>query len=153
MMIPSQRSSFSSAEAAIAYAAPAGLTVHGARLAGGADEAAAGFRPSPSRGTPRPPATPPTARMDRADTCTGDRPTWIPYPGIYSAEAYLHPKQVLVDSALSPARKRNILLQWALDAYRTENEHAKGFPDERSRLHEVIDALLDLEEPQISAMS
>ena len=25
--------------------------------------------------------------------------------------------------------------------------------DERSRLHEVIDALLDLEEPQISAMS
>jgi hypothetical protein len=72
-------------------------------------------------------------------------------PEISPAEAYPHPNQVLVDNALSPTRKREILRQWALDAYRIENEHAK--PDNRSRLHEVIDALLDLEEPQISAMS
>ena len=56
-----------------------------------------------------------------------------------------------VDNALSTTRKRDILRQWALDAYRIESEHAK--PDNRSHLHEMIDALLDLEEPQISVTS
>jgi hypothetical protein len=43
---------------------------------------------------------------------------------------------VLLDSNLSPTRKRDILRRWALDAYQIETEHSKatcwrGFPISR----------------------
>jgi hypothetical protein len=76
-------------------------------------------------------------------------------PGAEPAESYVDPKQVLLDSNLSPTRKaRHPPSRWALDAYQIETEHSKGNLLVRpSRLQQVIDALLDLEEPQITAGS
>ncbi|MCP1972973.1 hypothetical protein AB7M56_006997 [Bradyrhizobium elkanii] len=47
-------------------------------------------------------------------------------PGAEPAESYADPKQVLLDSNLSPTRKRDILWRWALDAYQIETEYSKG---------------------------
>jgi hypothetical protein len=75
-------------------------------------------------------------------------------PGADPAEGYADPKQVLLDRNLSPTRKRDILRRWALDAYQIETEHSKGNLLARpSHLQKVIDALLDLKEPQITAGS
>ncbi|MET4842565.1 NADH dehydrogenase ubiquinone Fe-S protein 4 [Bradyrhizobium japonicum] len=75
-------------------------------------------------------------------------------PGAEPAESYADPQQVLLDSNLSPARKRDILRRWALHASKIETEHSKGnLLATPSHLQEVIDALLDLEEPQITAAS
>jgi hypothetical protein len=73
-------------------------------------------------------------------------------PGAEPGESYADPKQVLLDSNLSPKRKR-LLRRGALDAYQIETEHSKGNLLARpSHLQEVIDALLDLEEPQIAVV-
>jgi hypothetical protein len=75
-------------------------------------------------------------------------------PGIDPTEIYANPHDVLQDSKLSPSRKRDVLRRWALDAYQIEIEHSKGRSlAEPSKLQEVIDALLDLEEPQITPKS
>jgi len=75
-------------------------------------------------------------------------------PGIDAAASYLDPQDVLQDGNLSPERKRDVLRRWALDAYQIELEHSKGkLLDEPSRLQEVIEALLDLDEPHINAAS
>jgi hypothetical protein len=75
-------------------------------------------------------------------------------PGAEPAESYAGPKQVLLDGNLSPTRKRDILRHWALDAYQIETEHSKGnLPASPSHLQEVIDALLDLEDSQITPAS
>jgi hypothetical protein len=61
--------------------------------------------------------------------------------------AYANPKDVLADSALSRLEKRDVLQRWALDAYLIELALSKGRPvSHRSRLDEVIDALIDLDE-------
>jgi len=75
-------------------------------------------------------------------------------PGADPTSSYADPQQVLLDSNLPPTRKRDILRRWALDAYQIETEHAKGNLLARpSHLQEVIDALLDLEEPKVTAAS
>lgn len=75
-------------------------------------------------------------------------------PGAEPAESYADPHQVLLDSNLSPTRKRDILRRWALHASQIETEHSKGnLLATPSHLQEVIDALLDLEEPQITEAS
>jgi hypothetical protein len=55
---------------------------------------------------------------------------------------------------LSEADKRGVLQRWALNAYRSELAFSKtdaaAYP---SRLNEVIDALLDLEEPEIRKLA
>jgi hypothetical protein len=69
-----------------------------------------------------------------------------------SAASYAAPQDVLRDRSLSQDCKRDILRRWALDAYQIELEHSRGKAQaEASRLQEVIDALLDLEEPRITA--
>jgi hypothetical protein len=74
--------------------------------------------------------------------------------GIDPAASYVDPQDVLQDDRLLPERKRDILRRWALDAFQIEMEHSKGkLLDEPSRLQEVIDALLDLDEPHINAAS
>jgi hypothetical protein len=61
---------------------------------------------------------------------------------------------VLRDPNLSTDRKRETLRRWALDAYQVELEHSQGKPEtELSQLQEVIDALLDLDEPRITSES
>jgi hypothetical protein len=47
-------------------------------------------------------------------------------PGLDPAASYADPQQVLLDSNLSPERKRDILRRWALDAYQIETERSKG---------------------------
>jgi hypothetical protein len=75
-------------------------------------------------------------------------------PDVDVTESYADPQQVLLDSNLPPSRKRDVLRRWALDAYQIEVERSKGnFLARPSHLKQVIDALLDLEEPQISAGS
>jgi hypothetical protein len=139
--------SFPSAEAAIAYARRQGLpyTVQGLPAGGSKPRLVSDRHQAEGRSPVR----------DAAHGWNGSSRTPAPELGrhelISPTEAYPHPKQVLGDNALSPTRKRDILRQWALDAYRLESEHAK--PDNQSHLHEVIDALLDLEEPQISVTS
>lgn len=74
--------------------------------------------------------------------------------GVDPTEIYADPQQVLRDDGLSPDRKRDVLRRWALDAYQIEIEHSRGKSlAEASRLQEVIDALLDLEDPQVTAKS
>jgi ETC complex I subunit conserved region len=75
-------------------------------------------------------------------------------PGIDPAASYAAPQHVLQDRSLSQERKRDVLRRWALDAYQIELEHSRGNSlAEPSRLQEVIDALLDLEEPHITPAS
>jgi len=67
-------------------------------------------------------------------------------PGDPAAD-YASPKAVLTDAQLSPAQKRDVLLHWGLNAYQIELAPPRGEPQsEPSRLDEVIDALLDLDE-------
>jgi|1186.fasta_scaffold488374_2 hypothetical protein len=62
------------------------------------------------------------------------------------------PRDVLQDPHLTVERKRDMLRRWALDAYEVETKpsatHLRAV-----RLQEVIDALLDLEEPHINGDS
>ncbi|WP_247497336.1 ETC complex I subunit [Bradyrhizobium sp. 149] len=77
-----------------------------------------------------------------------------PGPGIGPAASYPDPQDVLRDDGLTPERKREMLRRWALDAYQIEIEHSKGKSlDQPSRLEEVIDALLNLEEAHITPAS
>jgi hypothetical protein len=58
---------------------------------------------------------------------------------------YGRPSEVLRDPKLSVEQKRNLLRQWALDAYRTEVATMDGVPPSASQLDEAIDALIDLD--------
>ncbi|MEK9278603.1 hypothetical protein MTR72_02950 [Bradyrhizobium sp. ISRA442] len=62
------------------------------------------------------------------------------------ASSYAHPSDVLRDPKLSAEQKRNLLRQWALDAYRIELSATEGMPSSASsQLNEAIDALIDLD--------
>jgi hypothetical protein len=64
--------------------------------------------------------------------------------------AYAAPQAVLRDSALSYSEKRDVLQRWALDAYLCELALSKGEAAlNPSRLPEIIDALIDLDEPEL----
>jgi ETC complex I subunit conserved region len=63
---------------------------------------------------------------------------------------YASPRDVLRDRSLSEDERRSVLQRWALDAYLIELALSKGdAAPGASRLDEVIDALIDLEEPEI----
>jgi hypothetical protein len=63
------------------------------------------------------------------------------------ASCFADPEGVLRDPKLSREMKREILRRWALDAYLTEMAATEGVPKgEPSRLQEVIDALIDLDD-------
>jgi hypothetical protein len=57
------------------------------------------------------------------------------------AAAFGEPEQVVRQSKLSDEQKREILRRWALKAYRTAQT-------DFSRLDKLIDALIDLDEPE-----
>jgi hypothetical protein len=59
--------------------------------------------------------------------------------------ADMDPRHVLRDPTLSAAEKRDLLHGWAFDAY-GELARAKTKPASASRLPEVIDALIDLDQ-------
>ncbi|SRR6266436_4144411 len=65
------------------------------------------------------------------------------------AACFASPSEVLRDPKLSMEQKREILRRWALDAYLIEVAMTEGMPQgEPSRLDEVIDALIDLEDAE-----
>jgi hypothetical protein len=60
------------------------------------------------------------------------------------------PQEVLRDPTLSQFEKRDVLGRRALEAYRSELALSKGDPvPHQSRLTEVIDALIDLDQPEL----
>jgi ETC complex I subunit conserved region len=64
--------------------------------------------------------------------------------------AYAGPQDVLRDQTLSYCEKRNVLRRWALDAYLTELAPSTSTATPNpSPLAEVIDALIDLDEPEL----
>jgi hypothetical protein len=67
---------------------------------------------------------------------------------------YPSPTDVLRDPRLSASDKRDVLQRWALNAYRSELAFPKtDLAVHPSRLNDVIDALLDLEEPEIQKLT
>ena len=66
--------------------------------------------------------------------------------------AFGNPLDVLEAAGLSPDQKHDVLLRWAYDCYLLERAPASGERAERSRLGEVIDALLDLEQRDANAV-
>ena len=150
--------SFPSAEAAIAYARRQGLqyTVQGFAVQG---LAALGSKPRLVSDNPevegRAASQQRRRRLEWTERTLGPEVIRDGFgPGAEPAESYADPQQVLLDSNLSPTRKRDILRRWALHASQIETEHSKGnLLATPSHLQEVIDALLDLEEPQITEAS
>jgi len=66
---------------------------------------------------------------------------------------YANPNEILRNPKLSTQQKRELLCQWAFDAYRMEVTATGGKPpDEPSRLDEVIDALIDLDVGSVAAV-
>jgi ETC complex I subunit conserved region len=128
---------FPSAQAAIAYAHRQGLKFV---LQGPADRQASTLKlDAQGRGTagsPEPGAFQTTAAENLADH--DHAPANV-------TSRYGHPREILRDPNLSVEQKRNLLRQWALDAYRTEVATMDGRSPSASQLDEAIDALIDLD--------
>ena len=64
-----------------------------------------------------------------------------------ASSSYANPADVLADPALTQCEKRDVLQRCALDAYLIEPKLSRGLPVScESRLDEVIDALIDLDD-------
>jgi hypothetical protein len=75
----------------------------------------------------------------------------IPSTGYDASPGYASPQEVLRDAGLSLAAKRDVLHRWAVDLVRERMMK----PDDEARtslLDAVIDALLDLNEPDIARL-
>jgi hypothetical protein len=67
------------------------------------------------------------------------------------AAFFVDPEEIVKHPTLSFDKKRELLHRWAFDAYRVEVVAAEAArPFERSRLDEVIDALIALEEAAVT---
>jgi hypothetical protein len=67
------------------------------------------------------------------------------------AAFFADPDEIVKHPSLSFDKKRELLHRWAFDAYRVEAIAAEApRPSERSRLDEVIDALIALEEMAVT---
>jgi hypothetical protein len=67
------------------------------------------------------------------------------------AAFFADPKEIVMHPNLSFNKKRELLHRWAFKAYRVEVIGAEmPRPHERSRLDEVIDALIALEEAPVT---
>src|SRR5262245_34100673 len=70
-----------------------------------------------------------------------------------SSLRYRAPRDVLSDPGLSRSEKRSVLRRWALEAFRVESMFSRGNANpELSYLDEVIDALIDLDEPDLRGL-
>jgi ETC complex I subunit conserved region len=95
------------------------------------------------------------ARLERAERTLGAEVDTVLARQINSGPAaeYAAPSDVLHDVSLSPEQKWDGLRRWALDTYQLELAPSRGSPQrEASRLDDVIDALLELEEMQGAAL-
>ncbi|MBN8956349.1 MAG: ETC complex I subunit [Rhizobiales bacterium] len=138
--------SFPSMESAVAYARRQGLTytVHG-----------------PAQRDPELRVIAPATAAERASAAARrQRLEWVEHtlgpnvirngfaPGADPAARYADPQDVLHDEKLTPEEKRDLLRRWALDAYLLDLAFSRATPESgASRLQEVIDALIDLDQP------
>src|SRR5215211_1281027 len=148
---------FPSAEAAIAYARRQGL-----------DFVVQGFAEAPKTQCPRadkpkPDPDQPAAQVVYPQPCTR-RLEWVERTlGARAtndgtdldraltnpAAAFDEPERVVHNRQLSPEQKLKILRHWALEAYRTDyGKKRRTTRINISRLDKVIDALIDLEDPE-----
>jgi hypothetical protein len=140
---------FPSMESAIAYARRQGLqyTVQGVP-----EREAKPFLISDNRRSGEAPATvrQRRRRLEWIERTVGPDMLGQSGPG-NPAVTYSDPQDVLRDPTLTEEEKSNVLRRWALDAYQIEIEHSKDqLLAEPSRLQQVIDALLDLEDPHLA---
>lgn len=139
--------SFPSAEAAIAYARRQNLEV----ALPGLEEATMSRHPKDLAQSGRGPNDR-AARSplpERVEQTPGQNATagFIDRALLNPASCFADPEDVLRDPKLSRKMKREILRRWAIDAYLIEVAEAEGAPEgEPSRLDEVIDALIDLDD-------
>jgi hypothetical protein len=138
---------FQSADEAVAYARRQGLkfVVHGledAKMAKPRRDSSPSCRdPNGMAGTlPRPEWVERTLGWD----AVGDAPA-IDRALVNPSACFARPEDVLRDPKLARDEKRDILRRWALDAYLVEVAATEGAP---SRLEEVIDALIDLDDAE-----
>jgi len=66
------------------------------------------------------------------------------------AAFFADPEEIVMHPNLSFDKKRELLHRWAFDAYRLEVIGAEMPRPDRSRLDEVIDALIALEEAAVT---
>lgn len=65
---------------------------------------------------------------------------------VNTASGYIHPRELLRDPTLREEQKRDLLCQWALDAYRLVVSAPEAVRvGAASQLDEAIDALIDLD--------
>jgi hypothetical protein len=145
---------FPTVEAAIAYARRQGLTfvVHGMGKPAMAKFGATST--SNRRDRNRPPGRP--WRLEWVERTlgldTGRYPVGTDRALVNPSACFASPDEVLRDPKLSMEQKREILRRWALDAYLIEVAMTEGMPQgEPSRLDEVVDALIDLNDAENSA--
>jgi hypothetical protein len=135
--------SFSSVEAAIAYARRQGVhfMVQGTSDTPAEVRLIADSAPGNS--------SQPGPRQIRLERARG--PNIIPGrsgPEHDPAKRYASPRDVLKDHGLSPGQKQEVLRQWALDVYKMELLRGHQPGSGSSSLGELIDAMLDLDELQ-----
>jgi len=133
---------FPSAQAAIAYARRQGLKLV---LQEPADSQVSTLKPNDqgrrTSGFPEPEFVKGAFQATAAESLADDD-----HARANVASGYGHPNEILHDSKLSVEQKRNLLLQWTLDAYRTLVATMDGMSrSASSRLDEAIDALIDLD--------
>jgi hypothetical protein len=146
--LPQVELSFPSAEAAVAYARRHGLryvlhsdgdidaTVHRLQDA----KRAAAAKPQPGSRPWRLEWIERTLGADVVHNAIRSQPD-------QSFARYASPQDVMGDPTLSEAEKRDVLRRWALDAYLIECSLSRGETvPHPSRLDEVVDALIDLDE-------
>ncbi len=145
---------FPTAEAAIAYARRQGLTfvVHGLEDVAMAKSRATSTADRRERSRP---ASKPWRLQWVESTLgseTGRYPAETDRALVNPAACFASPDEVVRDPKLSTAHKREILRRWVLDAYLIEVAMTEGMPQgEPSRLDEVVDALIDLNDAENSA--
>jgi ETC complex I subunit conserved region len=140
---------FSSVEAAIAYARRQGLEF----MVQGAGDAAAELRGrADSVGRNGNSSQPlPQIQLEGAERTHG--PDITPNrlgPEHDPAKNYASPRDVLNDDGLLPGQKQEVLRRWALDVYKMELLRGHQPGSGPSSLAELIDAMLDLDELQES---
>jgi hypothetical protein len=141
---------FPSVESAVAYARSQGLQY---TVQGGPEREAKPFLISDNLHSGDAPVTAHQRRrrLEWVERTLGPDMSGQSGRGIDPAATYPDPQDVLRDPKLTEEEKRNVLQRWAFDAYQIEIEHSKGkLLAVPSRLQQVIDALLDLEDPQLA---
>lgn len=153
--LPQVELSFPTAQAAVAYARRQGLRfeLHSDKQTGANVYPLDEVKPGTSA-KPRPASRP--WRLEWVERTLGAdviRHSVQSRPDQFFAR-YTSPRDVLDDSALSEAERRNVLRRWAMDAYLIECSLSRGEAvPHPSRLDEVVDALIDLDEANRQVIS